>query len=206
MIESRGIFWEGRSECIPYGSEHAFPVFEEAFRDTALERLSEIMEVPTGELTSEEFTEYLDSLLTESEAAKMLNLHPHHRLWPQLLSDSDVNPEFTFKYRHITDKTRANTADIYSKTSLPKLLIASRKYDKPDTARTIAELADTLQVAPAFIMDILSDEKLTTEAFRDPTTLEFDEYLSQGGMKSVLLAVRNRRAAYSAHRNRYLKS
>lgn len=164
--------------------------------------LADKLDLPEAIISDEQIEEYKASLISAPQAADLVNLSPSHRLWPELLDESGINPELSFRYRTTNEhgKRVIATAVYFNQADAPKLLLAARKYERPENARTIAEIAGRLGVAQAFIADIVAEKGLELQPMRDPETLEFDNYLGPESLKKLLLAIKGRRDVYEANR------
>lgn len=178
----------------------SYPTQKAAFLDTARERLAERLEVPVDGIEQEIFDEYTASLVNERDAAALVNLSEFHRLWPDILQESEVEPEFEIMFRRSQGNSynQINRSRYYSLEDVPKLLMACSKHERPEGAKTLYQVSSALDMGTSFVDGVLRECGIELVSFRDPETLEFDEYLTAGAIKSLLVEVGKRKKAFSA--------
>lgn len=179
-------------EPVDYETWREFPSREEAYEQTVLSSLSERLDVPVSVISEEAVSHYESTLISVMDAASLLKLHPENRVWPAVVARADVEPEFTFKYKYTSGRGIA-TATYYDTGDVPKLLIAAATFNKPESAKTVKEVSAAVKKSPYYIYEVLKQEELMADSFRDPQTEEFDEYLRADTVRAILTALQKRR-------------
>jgi hypothetical protein len=200
MEVSGGVFWA--KESVDYEIWRTYPDRKLAYSDAFIAALANKLETRPDILTEQQKSDYAEAVMSEDEAARLVNLSRFHRHWPTILEESEMEPEFSFEYRSRGSfgKRIITVSNYYNKAETPKLLIASQRFDRPHGARTISQISTALRVAPTFIDDVVAEESISLSSFRDPETLEFDEYLTPDSLQQLFICIQKRKAHYFKHR------
>jgi predicted HTH domain antitoxin len=146
--------------------------FKKAYEVALRTKTAEVFGVSEDQLAPEQIETFENSIIPLSRASHLVGVRQGHTYWPKVIEESGVQPTMVVTFRAGYDENgdaRIQTYTYIDTADVPKLALAAQKFNAPEGAVTLQKIAEVLHLAPAFIQDVVEEQGIKVNTFRNPT-------------------------------------